>query len=86
MERATDTTPTRHEALRRLAESATFCPTCGGTPNAENFGGMCTPCDTRHAERLVRTANILRSRGLTTSHEDRTLIAAGDRAAVRLAR
>lgn len=73
------------ENLRHLAESATACPTCGGTPNAANFGGMCDPCQTSADERLVRTAALLRGRGLTTGHENRTLIAAGDRAAARLA-
>jgi len=79
-------TNTAADNLRAIAENATRCPTCGGTPNADNFGGMCDPCQTKASERLIRAAALLRSRGITEGHEARTLIAAGDRAEKRLGR
>lgn len=82
--------PDPAEVLRSIRENAKFCPTCGATPNPENFGGMCDPCDTKARERRARVGRILadarKAQGVAPSYEDRYLIAAGKRAEAEMAR
>ena len=62
-----------HEATKAIATNARICWTCGGTPNPENFGGLCDDCYAEHRQRLARTATILREHGQENTETGRAL-------------
>lgn len=64
---------TKNEALKDIAASARICWTCGGTPNPENFGGLCDECYTAHRQRLANSARILREHGQENTETGRAL-------------
>ncbi len=61
------------EVLKSAATTARICWTCGGTPNPENFGGLCDECDTARKARLSASVGILEAHGMKDSQEYRAL-------------
>lgn len=64
---------TKSEVLKSIATNARRCPTCGDSPNSENFGGMCDPCDVARKQRLSNSVRILEAYGRTDTQEYRAL-------------
>lgn len=54
---------TKDDTLKDIAANAPLCWTCGGTPNPDNFGGLCDPCTDARKERLHRSARVLADHG-----------------------
>lgn len=68
---------TAAEQLKAIRTQATHCPTCLGAPNPNNFGGLCDPCDAKKAQRLARSAALLREHGQENTDTGRALTALG---------
>ena len=64
---------TKNETMKSIAATARICWTCGGTPNADNFGGLCDSCTAEKESRLSRTVKVLESAGLANTQEYRAL-------------
>lgn len=47
-----------------------ICWTCGGTPNPDNFGGLCDPCTAARKARIVRGAQAMDRYGVHTRDAD----------------
>lgn len=64
---------TPNEAVKDTAANAPLCWTCGGTPNPDNFGGLCDDCYAAHRQRLATTARVLREHGQENTETGRAL-------------
>lgn len=64
---------TKTETLKSIAANARICWTCGGAPNADNFGGLCDPCTAKRQERLSASVKVLEANSLTDTQEYRAL-------------
>lgn len=51
----------------------TTCPVCNAQHDATNFGGLCTPCETKRQARTQRTRIALRAIGQQDSDLGRAI-------------